>query len=96
MASDPVGQESQNLLKREEACPICHENLRNQKMVFQCGHSTCCKCNYLTHTYIYSLLLSLCNLFEPSSLCLFHRLFLHDGARFSSRDYAKVGHVSNM
>ncbi|KAJ4904003.1 zinc ion binding [Raphanus sativus] len=44
MASDPVGQESQNLLKREEACPICHENLRNQKMVFQCGHSTCCKC----------------------------------------------------
>ncbi|KAF8063114.1 hypothetical protein N665_1184s0003 [Sinapis alba] len=41
---DPVEQESQNLLKREEACPICHENLRNQKMVFQCGHSTCCKC----------------------------------------------------
>ncbi|KAJ0259432.1 RING-finger [Hirschfeldia incana] len=43
-ALDPVEQESQNVLKREEACPICHENLRNQKMVFQCGHSLCCKC----------------------------------------------------
>ncbi|KAJ4825655.1 hypothetical protein Tsubulata_038885 [Turnera subulata] len=28
----------------EEACPICHEKLNNQKMVFQCGHFTCCKC----------------------------------------------------
>ncbi|XP_065870034.1 uncharacterized protein [Euphorbia lathyris] len=27
----------------EEACPICHEKLDNQKMVFQCGHFTCCK-----------------------------------------------------
>nr|VDD15822.1 unnamed protein product [Brassica oleracea] len=43
-ASDPVEQERENVLKREEACPICHETLRNQKMVFQCGHSTCCKC----------------------------------------------------
>jgi len=45
-ASDPAEQESENLLKRDEACPICHEILRNQKMVFQCGHSTCCNCNY--------------------------------------------------
>jgi E3 ubiquitin-protein ligase SHPRH len=43
-ASDPAEQESENLLKRDEACPICHEILRNQKMVFQCGHSTCCNC----------------------------------------------------
>ncbi|XP_023640660.1 E3 ubiquitin-protein ligase SHPRH isoform X1 [Capsella rubella] len=43
-ASDPVEQEGENLLKRDEACPICQEILRNQKMVFQCGHSTCCNC----------------------------------------------------
>ncbi|CAM8970633.1 unnamed protein product [Rhodiola kirilowii] len=28
----------------EETCPICQENLSNRKMVFQCGHITCCKC----------------------------------------------------
>ncbi|XP_010253038.1 PREDICTED: E3 ubiquitin-protein ligase SHPRH [Nelumbo nucifera] len=28
----------------DEACPICQEKLSNQKMVFQCGHVTCCKC----------------------------------------------------
>ncbi|KAH9702953.1 RING-finger DEAD-like helicase PHD and SNF2 domain-containing protein [Citrus sinensis] len=28
----------------EETCPICQEKLGNQKMVFQCGHFTCCKC----------------------------------------------------
>ncbi|XP_030540542.1 E3 ubiquitin-protein ligase SHPRH [Rhodamnia argentea] len=28
----------------QEACPICHEKLSIQKMVFQCGHVTCCKC----------------------------------------------------
>lgn len=28
----------------DEPCPICHEKLSNQKMVFQCGHVTCCKC----------------------------------------------------
>ncbi|CAN0923759.1 E3 ubiquitin-protein ligase SHPRH [Linum grandiflorum] len=28
----------------EEACPICHEKLNDQKMVFQCGHFICCKC----------------------------------------------------
>ncbi|ESQ52797.1 hypothetical protein EUTSA_v10016132mg [Eutrema salsugineum] len=43
-ALDPVEQEGENLLKREEACPICHENIRSQKMVFQCAHSTCCNC----------------------------------------------------
>ncbi|PIA38536.1 hypothetical protein AQUCO_02700026v1 [Aquilegia coerulea] len=28
----------------DETCPICQDNLSNQKMVFQCGHVTCCKC----------------------------------------------------
>ncbi|RDX63983.1 E3 ubiquitin-protein ligase SHPRH, partial [Mucuna pruriens] len=28
----------------DETCPICQERLGNQKMVFQCGHVTCCKC----------------------------------------------------
>uniref|UniRef100_A0A1D1XWD7 E3 ubiquitin-protein ligase SHPRH n=1 Tax=Anthurium amnicola TaxID=1678845 RepID=A0A1D1XWD7_9ARAE len=28
----------------DHLCPICHEKLGNQKMVFQCGHVTCCKC----------------------------------------------------
>lgn len=30
----------------EETCPICQEKLGNQKMVFQCGHFTCCKCKF--------------------------------------------------
>ncbi|OWM87325.1 hypothetical protein CDL15_Pgr022436 [Punica granatum] len=29
---------------KDEACPICQEKLGIQKMVFQCGHVTCCKC----------------------------------------------------
>ncbi|XP_073129793.1 uncharacterized protein [Henckelia pumila] len=28
----------------EASCPVCQEKLGNQKMVFQCGHMTCCKC----------------------------------------------------
>ncbi|KAA8533961.1 hypothetical protein F0562_031478 [Nyssa sinensis] len=37
--------ESDRLVKAdEEACPVCQEKLSNQKMVFQCGHVTCCKC----------------------------------------------------
>ncbi|KAM7270916.1 hypothetical protein ACFE04_030130 [Oxalis oulophora] len=27
-----------------ESCPICHEKIDKQKMVFPCGHVTCCKC----------------------------------------------------
>ncbi|KAL8539428.1 hypothetical protein ACS0TY_001155 [Phlomoides rotata] len=27
-----------------EMCPVCQEQLGSQKMVFQCGHFTCCKC----------------------------------------------------
>ncbi|XP_078436661.1 RING-finger, DEAD-like helicase, PHD and SNF2 domain-containing protein isoform X2 [Wolffia australiana] len=28
----------------DHLCPVCHEELTNKKMVFQCGHATCCKC----------------------------------------------------
>ncbi|XP_028782280.1 LOW QUALITY PROTEIN: E3 ubiquitin-protein ligase SHPRH [Neltuma alba] len=28
----------------EDSCPVCQEKLGSQKMVFQCGHLTCCKC----------------------------------------------------
>ncbi|XP_024639582.1 E3 ubiquitin-protein ligase SHPRH isoform X3 [Medicago truncatula] len=28
----------------EESCPICQEKLGHKRMVFQCGHVTCCKC----------------------------------------------------
>lgn len=28
----------------EETCPVCQEKLGPQRMVFQCGHLTCCKC----------------------------------------------------
>ena len=35
----------------EEACPICQEKLNNQKMVFPCGHVTCCKCEF----YLFSI-----------------------------------------
>lgn len=52
-ASAPVEQKDETLLKPEESCPICHETLRNQKMVFQCGHTTCCNCKDLT-SFIYS------------------------------------------
>ncbi|XP_039128220.1 LOW QUALITY PROTEIN: E3 ubiquitin-protein ligase SHPRH [Dioscorea cayenensis subsp. rotundata] len=31
-------------IDEDETCPICHEGLNNQKMVFQCGHIICCKC----------------------------------------------------
>lgn len=31
----------------EEMCPVCQEKLSNRKMVFQCGHITCCKCEFL-------------------------------------------------
>lgn len=28
----------------EESCPVCHEKLGNQKMIFPCGHFLCCQC----------------------------------------------------
>nr|XP_043631781.1 E3 ubiquitin-protein ligase SHPRH [Erigeron canadensis] len=37
-------KENEKLVQLEDACPVCQERLSNQKMVFQCGHITCCKC----------------------------------------------------
>ncbi|WOK95874.1 hypothetical protein Cni_G04581 [Canna indica] len=28
----------------DKPCPVCHEKIMNQKMVFECGHVVCCKC----------------------------------------------------
>ncbi|KAM7494701.1 hypothetical protein LguiB_029310 [Lonicera macranthoides] len=43
--STPRERENECLVKAgEEFCPVCQEKLSNQKMVFQCGHVTCCKC----------------------------------------------------
>lgn len=36
----------------EEMCPVCQEKLSNRKMVFQCGHITCCKCEFPTFCII--------------------------------------------
>lgn len=45
--STSIEQKSTCLIKaEEEACPICQEKLSTQKMVFQCGHVTCCKCKF--------------------------------------------------
>lgn len=43
-ATGQIGSEISN-----EQCPVCQEKILEQKMVFQCGHSMCCKCClYLT------------------------------------------------
>ncbi|XP_037475762.1 E3 ubiquitin-protein ligase SHPRH-like isoform X1 [Triticum dicoccoides] len=43
-ATEQIGSEISN-----EPCPVCQEKILEQKMVFQCGHSMCCKCClYLT------------------------------------------------
>ena len=33
--------------KVDASCPVCQETLSTKKMVFQCGHITCCKCMLL-------------------------------------------------
>lgn len=38
-----------NLVKEglgDDMCPVCQDKITTQKMVFQCGHLTCCKCKY--------------------------------------------------
>ncbi|XP_056169119.1 uncharacterized protein LOC115679829 isoform X5 [Syzygium oleosum] len=41
----PMEQKNEHSVNAcQEACPICHEKISIQKMVFQCGHVTCCKC----------------------------------------------------
>lgn len=43
--STSMEPKSENTSKADEdSCPVCQEKLSNQKMVFQCGHITCCKC----------------------------------------------------
>nr|GLL21004.1 E3 ubiquitin-protein ligase SHPRH isoform X1 [Ipomoea trifida] len=47
MVTSRTSEENQNgsfTKAEEDACPICHEKLNSQKMVFQCGHVICCKC----------------------------------------------------
>lgn len=48
-----------------EPCPICHEKIMNQKMVFECGHVICCKCEkfYLFITFSLLVLFSLISSF---------------------------------
>ncbi|XP_052201128.1 uncharacterized protein LOC127807364 isoform X2 [Diospyros lotus] len=44
-SSSTTEEETGSVVKAdEETCPVCQEKLQNQKMVFQCGHITCCKC----------------------------------------------------
>ncbi|KAK9283240.1 hypothetical protein L1049_011476 [Liquidambar formosana] len=44
-ATSPAEERNEYLVKAdEESCPVCQEKLSNRKMVFQCGHVTCCKC----------------------------------------------------
>ncbi|KAL6980868.1 RING-type E3 ubiquitin transferase [Sarracenia purpurea var. burkii] len=47
-STSTAGEERDSVAKAdEEACPVCQEKLTNQKMVFQCGHVTCCKCLFV-------------------------------------------------
>uniref|UniRef100_A0ACD5WM79 Uncharacterized protein n=1 Tax=Avena sativa TaxID=4498 RepID=A0ACD5WM79_AVESA len=47
-ASSPVTAQTGSEISNEQ-CPVCQEKILEQKMVFQCGHSMCCKCClYLT------------------------------------------------
>lgn len=39
-----TGQTASDIIN--EPCPICQEKFFDQKMVFQCGHFVCCKCEY--------------------------------------------------
>ncbi|XP_062092301.1 uncharacterized protein LOC133798119 isoform X2 [Humulus lupulus] len=43
-ASANTEQKSECIPKVDESCPVCQETLSTKKMVFQCGHITCCKC----------------------------------------------------
>lgn len=50
ITSTATEQKNENTSKAdEESCPVCQEKLNNQKMVFQCGHITCCKCESPAH-----------------------------------------------
>ncbi|GAB4832074.1 hypothetical protein Ancab_006094 [Ancistrocladus abbreviatus] len=42
--SSPLAAQAHQTRVYEELCPVCQEKLLEQRMVFQCGHVTCCKC----------------------------------------------------
>ncbi|KAI3800036.1 hypothetical protein L1987_35343 [Smallanthus sonchifolius] len=48
------GENEKSVQSEDDTCPVCQERLSNQKMVFRCGHSTCCKCFLgMTERWIY-------------------------------------------
>ncbi|KAI7749310.1 hypothetical protein M8C21_023645 [Ambrosia artemisiifolia] len=48
------GENEKSVQLEDDTCPVCQERLSNQKMVFRCGHSTCCKCFLgMTERWIY-------------------------------------------
>ncbi|XP_076948485.1 uncharacterized protein LOC143620741 [Bidens hawaiensis] len=48
------GENEKSVQLEDDMCPVCQERLSNQKMVFRCGHSTCCKCFLgMTERWIY-------------------------------------------
>ena len=45
LISRPVEEKNKCIRETDdEACPVCQEKLSNRRMVFQCGHVTCCNC----------------------------------------------------
>jgi E3 ubiquitin-protein ligase SHPRH len=51
-----------------EQCPVCQEKILEQKMVFQCGHSMCCKCELPVFAQIYLQVILYVILFKFTSL----------------------------
>ncbi|KAJ0466042.1 putative DNA helicase transcription factor C2H2 family [Helianthus annuus] len=48
------GENEKSVRLEDDTCPVCQERLSNPKMVFRCGHSTCCKCFLgMTERWIY-------------------------------------------
>ncbi|KAF5771200.1 putative DNA helicase chromatin regulator PHD family [Helianthus annuus] len=48
------GENEKTVRLEDDTCPVCQERLSNPKMVFRCGHSTCCKCFLgMTERWIY-------------------------------------------
>ncbi|KAI3882577.1 hypothetical protein MKX03_010696 [Papaver bracteatum] len=45
-AASPHTREQNGFINKaeDEACPVCQDKLQHEKMVFQCGHVTCCRC----------------------------------------------------
>ncbi|XP_026388746.1 E3 ubiquitin-protein ligase SHPRH-like [Papaver somniferum] len=45
-AASPYTREQNGFINKaeDEACPVCQDKLQHERMVFQCGHVTCCRC----------------------------------------------------